>query len=176
MQKKTTLHYYKLGRLDKMEAALNALSEQGLQVVKPGRLIQQFVLDGAVRYVYRFDVCEAREGSADAITYAAENTRAGWEAAAKKGRWLLLRKCADQAEPDELLPNGRAAVNRLFTRRIRTFEKLRMWMIVLATVLMLGGYVTDFLPVLYSFAIPMLLALLATLEIKYLQEGVNANG
>lgn len=171
--KKTTLHYYRPGAFSKLEQALNDRSREGWQATAPGRLLQRYVYDQSSAFVHRFAVCESRKGSAEEITFLAQNERAGWEATARKGCWILFRKRADAAQPDEQLPDGKAGIEALFARRCKKWETFRIWMIVLATALMLGGYFTDFLPVLYSFAIPMLFALLATLEIKYMQEDIK---
>lgn len=56
-------------------------------------------------------------------------------------------------------------------RKIRVWESLRRWMLVLAALLMVGGYVADFLPVLYGSALPLCVMLLATLRIKRLGGG-----
>ena len=55
-------------------------------------------------------------------------------------------------------------------RRIARLETLRRWMLILAPILMLGGYVTDRLPILYASAIPLAVALLATYGIKWTEE------
>lgn len=171
--RKTTLHYYHPGAFARLEQTLDTMSRAGWQAEKPGRLLQRYVFDDNACYVHRFGVCESREGSADEITYLAENERAGWKVAARKGCWRLFRKPAEEASEGEALPGSNAAIEALFTRRCKAWETFRMWMIVLATLLMLAGYFTDLLPLLYSFALPMLLALPATLEIKYMQEGIK---
>ena len=56
-------------------------------------------------------------------------------------------------------------------RSIRAWESLRRWMLVLAALLMVGGYAADFLPVLYGSALPLGVMLLATLRIKRLEGG-----
>lgn len=58
-------------------------------------------------------------------------------------------------------------------RRIKACETARMWMIVLAAILMLGGYTTDFLPVLYACVLPLFAALCLTLAIKHLERGAS---
>ncbi len=50
-------------------------------------------------------------------------------------------------------------------------ESLRRWMLFVAPFLLIGGYVTDRLPILYASAVPLLAALLATYGIKWLTEG-----
>ena len=55
-------------------------------------------------------------------------------------------------------------------RRIARLETLRRWMLVIAPILMLGGYAADYLPVLYASALPLTVALLATYRIKHLEE------
>ena len=58
-------------------------------------------------------------------------------------------------------------------RRIARLESLRRWMLVLAALLLIGGYAIDILPVLYTSAIPLIVALLATYRIKRLEEGAG---
>ena len=58
-------------------------------------------------------------------------------------------------------------------KKIARWEALRRWMLVLATGLLLAGYVSDLLPVLYATALPMLAALLATYRIKHLEEAAK---
>ena len=50
-------------------------------------------------------------------------------------------------------------------------EALRRWMLLIAPFLLIGGYVTDRLPILYATAAPLLVALLATYGIKWMTEG-----
>lgn len=173
MGKKTTLHFYKTGDFRKQELALDAMSAAGWQAVRPGRLFQTYTSDSSKAYIHRFSVCESRAGSAEEITFLSENELAGWQCAARKGKWLLFRKPADEAQPEEQLPDGRTPIAALFTRKIKPLETFRMWMIVLGSLLMLVGYWTDILPLLYSFAAPLLAALIITLKIKYMQEGLK---
>ena len=56
-------------------------------------------------------------------------------------------------------------------KKLRAWEAVRRWMVVLAALLMIGGYVADVLPVLYSSALPLCVMLLATLRIKRLEGG-----
>ena len=56
-------------------------------------------------------------------------------------------------------------------RRIARLERLRRWMLVLAPLLMMGGYVADCLPVLYASVLPLTVALIVTYRIKHLEEG-----
>ncbi len=173
MKKKTTIHYYKTGSFRALEQTLDRMSAEGRQAVKPGRLLQRYDFDNSVQYVHRFSVCEAGAGSAKEINFLAEQQRAGWEIAARRGDWILFRKNAADAEDSEALPCGYEPIEALFARKIKARETFRMWMIVLASLLMIVGYCIDLLPVLYSFAVPMLLALLVTLQIKYMQEGLQ---
>lgn len=173
MKKKTTLHYYKIGDFRRLELTLDRMSAEGWQAVRPGRLLQHYTFDDSVRFVHRLSVCSARRDSADEISFLAGQKRSGWEVRARRGNWLLFRKNADDAEDGEALPCGCDPIEALFARRIKCRETFRMWMIVLASLLMIVGYCTDMLPILYSFAVPMLLALLVTLQIKYMQEGLQ---
>ena len=171
--KKTTLHFYKTGDFWRLEDKLNEMSRQGWQPEKPGRLLQRYTFDDSAAYVFRFGVSGHREGSADDITCIAAQAKTGWKPACRKGNWILFRKKADAAEENEQLPDGRGGIETLFAGRIKSCETFRMWMIVIASALMLAGYFTDILPLLYSFAIPLLAALFVTLRIKYMQEGIK---
>lgn len=171
--KKTTVHYYKTGDFRRLEDRLNAMSAEGWQPVKPGRLFQRYTFDDSTAYVFRFGASERREGSADDITFLAAQKQAGWEPVCRRGCWILFRKPAEEAGEDEQLPDGRSGIETLFARRIKSCETFRMWMIVIASALMMAGYFTDILPLLYSFAIPLLAALFVTLSIKYMQEGLK---
>ena len=55
-------------------------------------------------------------------------------------------------------------------RRIARLEGLRRWMLILAPLLLIGGYALDILPILYASAIPLAIALLATYLIKWTEE------
>lgn len=173
MKKKAKLRYYKSGDFRKQEMTLDAMSAEGWQAVRPGRLFQTYTEESGTAYRHRFTVCEAREGSAEEIAFLSRNELAGWKCAARKGKWLLFRKPASDTEPEEALPDGRAPIEALYAKKIKSLETFRMWMIVLGSVLMLVGYWTDILPLLYSFAVPLLAALIVTLQIKYMQEGLK---
>ena len=58
-------------------------------------------------------------------------------------------------------------------RRIAGLEGLRRWMLVAATLLLIGGYAMDMLPVLYASALPLAAALLVTYRIKHLEEAAG---
>ena len=58
-------------------------------------------------------------------------------------------------------------------RRIGRLEALRRWMLVLATALLLGGYVSALKPVLWATVLPLLAAMLVTYRIKYLEESAE---
>ena len=55
-------------------------------------------------------------------------------------------------------------------RRIARLEALRRWMLILAALLLIGGYALDILPILYAAAIPLAIALLVTYLIKWTEE------
>ena len=158
MQTKTTHEYYKPGDMARLENKLDLMSDQGWQAKAPGRFRQVYER-GEGSYVHRFGYCPAREGSADEIRYRNAQRRKGWEKAAAKDGWILFRKPADKAADGEQLPDGREGIGKLFQPRIRRLETLRMWMIVLAALLMIGGYVSDLLPVLYGSVVPLCIAL-----------------
>ena len=55
--------------------------------------------------------------------------------------------------------------------KIARWETVRRWFLVIATILMLVGYMSSLRLVLAAAALPMLVVLVATLRIKRLQEG-----
>ena len=58
-------------------------------------------------------------------------------------------------------------------KRIAGLEGLRRWMLILAPLLLIGGYATDILPILYAAAIPLAIALLVTYLIKWAEENTG---
>ena len=58
-------------------------------------------------------------------------------------------------------------------RRIARLESLRRVLLVLGTLILLGGYVSSLLPVMYASALPLLGVALVTYRIKYLEESGN---
>ena len=56
-------------------------------------------------------------------------------------------------------------------RRIARYETLRRIMLILAPLLLIGGYALDILPILYAAAVPLAVALFVTYRIKHLEEG-----
>ena len=172
MERKHTYHYFKPGDLIGMEVWLNVMSESGWQCVRPGRLRQSFVREEGA-WVHRFDFCNARAGSADAITHAAALERSGWTVAARRKGWLLCRKPKDQAEEDEALPGGRSRVAVRFQKQIARLESVRKVLLVLGSLMMILGYVSDLLPLLYSCAIPLAVIIPLTYRIKFLSEGAG---
>ena len=58
--------------------------------------------------------------------------------------------------------------------KIRRCETIRIWMIVLAAVLLLGGYVTSLLPLMYACVLPLAVAAILTYRIKYREKQAEA--
>ncbi|MBQ1678176.1 MAG: DUF2812 domain-containing protein [Oscillospiraceae bacterium] len=172
MEQKRTIHYYKPGDLSRLERALNGMSRGGWQARKPGRFVQVYER-GEGSFVHRLDYCPHRAGSGDEIRWRAARELAGWQPAARKKGWFLFRKPAAEAAEQEALPEGRACVKTLFQGRIARLESLRRWMLVLSSLLLIGGYVSDLLPVLYGTALPMAVALFVTYRIKFMEEGLE---
>ena len=52
-------------------------------------------------------------------------------------------------------------------------ENLRRVLLVLGTLILLGGYFTSLLPVMYASALPLLGVALLTYWIKYYEEGME---
>ncbi len=174
MKEKRTLHYYRPGNLSGLEFTLNAMSRGGWQAVKPGRFVQRYA-QGEGSWLHRFDYCGDRPGSAGEITFHAERERAGWALAASRGGWRLYRRHAEAGQDDALpeLPEGRARIRALFERRIARLETVRRWMLVLGALLLIGGYSSALLPILYATALPMAVALFVTYRIKFMEEGLQ---
>ena len=58
-------------------------------------------------------------------------------------------------------------------RRIARLEALRRWMLILAALLLIGGYAASFKPVLWGSVLPLSAALIITYRIKHLEEGTG---
>ena len=172
MEQKRTIHYYKPGALTALETTLDRMSRDGWQARKPGRFAQVYER-GEGCFVHRFDYCPHRAGSGDEIRWRSARELAGWQPAARKNGWLLFRKPAAEASEKEALPEGRACVKTLFQGRIARLESLRRWMLVLGSLLLIGGYASDLLPVLYATALPLSVALFVTYRIKFMEEGLQ---
>lgn len=184
MPTKRCFHYYRPGDLSGLEHKLNAMSRAGWQPVRPGRFVQRYRReDGA--FVHRFGYSAHRPGSADEITWLAAQQRAGWSVAARKKGWILFRKLAADQEDrgekaedgkpraEETLTDHRDTVKALFQKRVARMEGFRRWMLVLAALLLIGGYMSSLLPVLYATALPLLAAAFVTYRIKFLEEGLK---
>ena len=171
MRQKRVVRYFRPGDLTGLERALDAASRVGWQALRPGRLVQRYAA-GEGTYVHRLDYCPHRPGSGDEITFLAARERAGWTLAARRKGWLLYRKPAAEAAASEALPEGREPIRALFAQRVRRLESFRRGMLLLAAPMMIGGYVSDLLPLLYASALPLLGALYGTLRIKWMEEGL----
>ena len=55
-------------------------------------------------------------------------------------------------------------------RRIARLESLRRVLLVLGTLILLGGYLSSLLPVMYASALPLLGVALVTYRIKLIEE------
>lgn len=172
MSLKRTIKSFRPADLSGLEKQLNAMSADGWQVVKPGRLVQVFRQEQGA-YVHRFGYCAHRPGSADEITWLAAQERAGWTVAARKKGWILFRKPADAALPDDTLDGHRETTAALFRAKIARLESLRRILLVIGTLILLGGYFMSLLPVMYAAALPLLLVALLTYRIKYMEEDMK---
>lgn len=173
MERKRCFRYVRPGDLTGLEHTLNTMSRSGWQAVKPGRFVQCYERSEGC-FVHRLDFCPDRPGSAGEIRLHGANERAGWSLAAKTGGWRLYRKPEAEAAQQEQLPEGRARIGALFQRRIERLETVRRWMLVLGSMLLMGGYAADRLPLLYSTALPMAVALFVSYRIKFMEEGIQA--
>ena len=172
MPVKRCFHPYRPGDLSGVEKKLNTMSAEGWQAIKPGRYVQVFRQEPGA-FVHRFGYCAHRPGSADEITWLAAQERAGWTVAARKKGWVLFRKRADAAQPDDTLDGHRETTQALFRVKIARLEAWRRVLLVLGTLILLGGYFTSLLPVMYASALPLLGVALLTYWIKYYEEGME---
>lgn len=172
MSLKRTIKSFRPGDLSGLEKQLNAMSADGWQVVKPGRMIQVYRQEPGA-FVHRFGYCAHRPGSADEITWLAAQDRAGWAVAVRKKGWILFRKRAEAAQPDDTLDGHRETTKALFRAKTARLEAWRRALLVLGTLTLLGGYFTSLLPVMYASALPLLLVALLTYWIKYYEEGME---
>lgn len=169
MEKKTVFRYIRPGDISALERELDEFSARGLVCPKPGRLIRRYQ-SGPAGLWHRIGCSLTGPGSADEITYLAAQERAGWKLAARKKNWLLFTRPVG-AEEKPGLTTGREPVKAHFAPVIKGWESFRRWMLVLGFLLMLGGYVSDILPLLYSSVIPLAAAGVVTYVIKFLEEG-----
>lgn len=167
MKRKYTIRYHRPGDLSGLERDLDAMSAVGWQSLRPGRVLQTWVRGEGV-FVHRL-ACVPAEGEADG--FLAAQAAAGWEPAARRRGWILFRKPADKAEPGEQLPDGRDSIRARFAKRIAGLETVRRWMLILAAVLLIGGYAASLKPILWGAVLPLSAALLVTYLIKFYEEG-----
>ena len=168
MKTKRCVHYFRPGDLAGLERELDRQSHLGWQAERPGRFVQRY-RRGAGDFVHRIGYCA---GDAEA-EYLAENEAAGWHAGPRKRDWILFRKPASDALPDERLPRDRAPIKVLFERRIARLESVRRWMLVLAAGLLIGGYATALKPVLLGSVLPLAVMLFVSYRIKFMEEGLR---
>lgn len=166
MKRKRTIRYHRPGDLSGLERELDAMSAAGWQAQRPGRILQTWV-QGEGAWVHRL-ACSPGEGEA---AFLDSQAAAGWEPAARRRGWILFRKPADKAEPGEQLPDRRDSVRARFAKRIARLEALRRWMLILAALLLIGGYASALKPVLWGAVLPLSAALLFTYLIKFYEEG-----
>jgi len=172
MSTKRTFKSFRPGDLAGLEKYLNTMSAEGWQPVKTGRMLQVFRQEPGT-FVHRFGYCAHRTGSANEISWLAAQERAGWTAAARKKGWILFRKRADAAQPDDTLDGHRETTQALFRAKIARLEAWRRVLLVLGTLILLGGYFTSLLPVMYASALPLLGVALLTYRIKYYEESME---
>ena len=172
MNTKRRFRYFRPGDLAGLERELNEQSSLGWQAEKPSRFIQRYRReDGA--FVHRISCCDAPQEGTEARSYFAACERAGWTAGPRRGIWTVFRKPAQNAEPDERLPQDREPVKELFDRRIRRLESLRRWMLVPAAGLVIAGYASASRPVSLCSILPLGIALFVSFRIKFLEEGLK---
>ena len=172
MSLKRVYRYFRPGNLTGLEATLNAMSAGGWQAVKPGRFVQSYRREEGA-FLHRFAYCGHRPGSAGEISFLAAQEQAGWTLRARRGGWLLYRRPAAGAEEGAQLPDGRESVRALFRQRTARLESLRRWLLVMGTVLLLGGYASALRPVFYATVLPLAAALCVTYRIKFMEEGIG---
>lgn len=172
MEQKTRLRFFRSGDVAGLEEELNTRSAEGWQALRPGRFFQRYARGEGV-FVHRIGGCLARRGSAEDITASAARQRAGWEEVCRRDKWLLFRKKAAEAAPEEALPEGREEVCKLLSAMLARTETLRRWMLILAALLLIGGYVSGFRYVMLGAVLPLAVMIPLTYRIKHLEEGMK---
>ena len=165
MKHRRVFHYHRPGDLAGLEAELNAMSEQGWQALRPGRLVQVYVR-GEGTFVHRLGYCAPGAEAA----YTAAQTAAGWEIAARRRGWILFRRPREEGEAPRL-EEDREPVKALFARRIARLETLRRWLLILSALLLIGGYAVSLRPVIAAAALPLAVILFISYRIKFMEEG-----
>ena len=118
--------------------------------------------DEAPRKV-RFGVCESA-GAASRLEYRLKWQKCGWELLCERGRL-----CAFGADGDAEMPED-DGLERLFFRRIRRLETVRIVMLLLTAVALVAGYAAEGFALVRLAAIPLAVALLLTLAAEKLKK------
>ena len=76
-----------------------------------------------------------------------------------------------QSNPDLRSGEASPAAEERKARRIARLEAVRRWTLILAAILMIGGYAASLKPILWGAVLPLTAALIVTYLIKYIEEG-----
>lgn len=157
----------------KLEQFLDAQSEQGYQLVTATHKKQVFSTGGTPS-CHRLGYCPSRPDSADAISYIAAQEQAGWELVCQEQGWLYFRRPLDTDSPSirPRLAEDRDAISQMFAGICKRLENWRIIELLLTAALVIIGYATTNL-VMQLAVIPLLLVLLNTYLIKFMQESLE---
>ena len=111
----------------------------------------------------RFGYCEA-SGAASRLEYRLKWQKCGWDLLCERGPVVAFG--ADEGTD---MP-GDDALDRLFFRKIRRLEGIRIVMLLLAAVALVAGYMAEGFTVVRLAAIPLAAALVLTLAAEKLKK------
>ena len=111
----------------------------------------------------RFGYCEA-SGAASRLEYRLKWQKCGWDLLCERGPVVAFG-----ADEDTDMP-GDDALDRLFFRKIRRLEGIRIVMLLLAAVALVAGYMAEGFTVVRLAAIPLAAALVLTLAAEKLKK------
>lgn len=161
--------FYPYWRYHMLEKALNKASLQGQQFVKHGLFSAEYSQDHTQTYRYSITLCEAPKGSASRLQSLIAWQREGWEKVWERKNFVFYR-CPVDSKAKSLKDN---ALPALLQRKIRSFELIRIVMLVLAVLCIMLGYAIDQYMIVRSSVIPLIIALLLTLVISKLQKALE---
>ena len=111
----------------------------------------------------RFGWCES-SGAAGRLEYRLKWQKCGWDLLCERGQL-----CAFGADEGADMPED-DALDRLFFRKIRRLEGIRIVALLLAAVALIAGYMAEGFTVVRLAAIPLAAALLLTLAAEKLKK------
>ena len=111
----------------------------------------------------RFGCCEA-SGAASRLEYRLKWQKRGWDLLCERGP--LMAFGADEGA--EMPEDG--GMDRLFFRKLRRVEGIRIVMLLLAAIALVAGYMAEGFTVVRLAAIPLVIALALTLAVDKLKK------